>query len=260
MSIERGVKGKKLDYKYGDEASCFSMASPTESEASSGYSSQHVAAVNPHYACYWLEACDGGHELNRCSKWNDELKGHLSRYYSPLGIPTYFGVETDSKLEHNPTGCTTVHVLIYTTRPQGRKDILLGLNDQHGVLVFPSSKPRRRGEPSMEVARRALEWITEETTIMGQGLQSRFVFFDANIIYPLYLTNEQTDRLIQTFMPSEQIRSLHWLSLEAVLQLLAERRIRIDEAQLGTLRPFMRNLLLYIRKHVPGGFQTFLAL
>ena len=235
------------------------MASPTESTASSGYSSQHVSDVNPHYACYWLDACGGGHELNQCECWKDELRGQLGLYYSPFGMPTYFGVETNSNLTYNPTGCTTVHVLIYTIRSDGRKYILFGMRDQDGVLVLPSSKPRRRGEPSVEAARRALEWITEETTIVGQGLQSRFLFFDANIIHPLYLTNEQAELLMQNFMSSEQIGSLHWLSLEAVLQLLAEGRIRIDEAQSGKLRPFMRSLLNHIRNHVPGGFETFLA-
>jgi hypothetical protein len=262
VSIERWEKRKKIAHKYDNIAPCFSMASPTESEASSGYSSQPGSAVKPHYACYWLDSCGGSHELDQCEYWNDELRGQLCLYYSPLGNPTYFDVEWHPKLKHNPTGCTKVHALIYTIRSQDQTEILFGLSHQHHELVFPSSKPRRRGEPHMEVARRALDWITGETAIIEKGLKSRFLFCDANIIYPVYLTNEQADRLTNTFIPSEQILSLHWFSLETVLGRLEERRNKEHEGKLGghRLQPLIKTFLTRIRNDVPRGFETFLEL
>jgi hypothetical protein len=236
------------------------MASPTGSEASSGYSSQYGLRVNPRYACYWLDSCGGNHELDQCESWKDDLRGQLCHYYSALGVPTYFDVGSHPKLQHNPTGCTKVHVLIYTIRSQGQTEILFALSRQHQELVFPSSKPRRRGEPHTEIARRASEWITEKTTIIEQGLKSRFFFSDANIIYPVHLTNEQADQLTDTFNPNEGIRSLHWFSLESVLRYLEERRTRRDEGYLGDYRMQLHTMFILKRigEYVDRGFETFL--
>ena len=244
------------------------MASSRASEASSGYSSQQETPVNPHYACYWLDSCCGRHELDRCSHWDKELVGQVATYYSSDGIPHHYD-ESNVDVKYNPTGCTKVHVLIYTIRSRGEKEILFGSNDRHNKLVFPSSKPHHRGESSMEVARRALEWITEHTVTAEQGLKARFLFHDANIIHPLCLTQGQADLLTQKFIPSEQIRSLHWFSLETVLQRLPETNNpqtgqvmtnEPDGIQLGEHRlwPLTARLLMRIRDKVSGEYEVFL--
>jgi hypothetical protein len=264
------------------------MAASTASTTSSGYSSQLSPSVNEHFACYWLDSCRGRHELNDCSHWREEVRGKLGIYYSPSGIFKRFAYDHISgvNLEHNPTGCTTVHLLIYTIRSQGEKEILFGISERKDtdnetnrrpLLSFPLSKPRKRSEYGTPIAQRAFEWVTNRTDISQQGLKSRFLYQHANLIYPLYLTNEQADILTQKFVPNEQLFSLHWFPVTTVLERLPEwKNYLTDEAtsnklaqhehitptgiQLGEhyLWSVTAACLMCIREHVPGGFETFL--
>lgn len=263
------------------------MASSIASTASSGYSSQLNEDINPHYACYWLDSCRGKHELNQCSHWREELRGKLGIYYSPNGIYKRFSRDqlSSADLRHNPTGCTTVTLLIYTIRSNGDREILFALSnrkedhqgDRHPLLSFPMSKPRKRGEYGMPIARRAFEWVTDRTDISQQGLKSRFLYQHANVIYPLYVTNEQVDLLTQNFIPNEELTSLHWFPLTTVLECLPEwNNFLIHEttenelAQHEHINPIGIQLgeyhlwsvtvgcLICIREYIPGGFETFL--
>jgi hypothetical protein len=264
------------------------MASSIASTTSSGYSSQLNAASNPRYACYWLDECRGQHELNQCDYWPKELRGKLGIYYSPNGIYKRFSYDriSDVNLTYNPTGCTTVHLLIYTIRSQGEKEILFGLSNRReaheeanrrALLSFPLSKPRKCGEYGMPIARRAFEWITDRTDICQQGLKSRFLYQHANVIYPFYVTNEQADLLTHNFIANEQLISLHWFPLKTVLERLPEckkflthQATRNELAQHQHIHPIGIQLgechlwsvtaacLMCIREHVPGGFETFL--
>ena len=137
------------------------------SSTSSGYSSQSSSiAVNPRYSCFWLDSCCGQHELTACSHWKNDLRGKLGIYYSPNGFYKRFARDAlnNVHLSHNPTGCTTVHLLIYRIRPNGEKEVLFGLSHRrntrdeatrHPLLSFPSSKPCKRGEYGKPIARRA---------------------------------------------------------------------------------------------------------
>ena len=245
-------------------------------------------AKNPRYACYWLDSCRGQHELDQCSHWRRELHGKLGIYYSPNGIYKRFSYDnlSHADLTNNPTGCTTVHLLIYTVRPQGEKEILFGLSNRKNddqeanrrpLLSFPSSKPRKRGEYGMPVAHRAFEWVSDRSDISKQGLKSRFLYQHANVIYPLYVTNEQADILTQNFIANEEILSLHWFPLTAVLKCLPEwpkfltKEATTNElAQRDHFKPIPIHLdqyelwlaaatcLMCIREYVPGAFETFL--
>jgi hypothetical protein len=265
------------------------MAKSVASTASSGYSSQFSAATNPRYACYWLDSCRGQHELNQCSHWRDELRGKLGIYYSPNNIYKRFSHDhlSNVNLTNNPTGCTTVHLLIYTIRSQGETEILFGLSNRKDahiednrrpLLSFPVSKPRERGEYGIPIARRAFEWVTDQTDISQQGLKKRFLYQHANVIYPLYVTNEQANTLTQNFIANEELMSLHWFPLTAVLERLPEWEnfltreatetelaqhkhfdpigIELGEYQIWSVAA---TCLMCIREHVPGGFETFLT-
>ena len=267
VTAERQNARKKLSYKYCVKAQWFSMASSRASRASSGYSSRQNTPVKPRLACYWLESCDGSHALDQCSHWKNELAAQVDTYYSPLGIPRHYD-KSEVKFKYNPTGCRTVHILIYTIRSQGEKEILFGLNGGYNELVLPSSKPHRRGESSMEVARRTLKWITENTVTVEQGLKARFLFDDANIIHPVYLTNDQADLLTQKFVPNETIQSLHWFLLETVFQKLPERKShrtrQVTKNEPGAIQlgkhhlwSLIAQFFIGIRENVLDGYETF---
>jgi hypothetical protein len=271
------------------------MAQSQESTASSGYwssaASQTAASpLNPHYLCYWDESCKGQHELNQCAYWKRELGGKLGIYYAPSGDYQLFTEDPISKrnLKHNNTGCTTVHLLVYNYE---KKEVLFGLklfkenkgNRQkcHPLLTFPSAKPYQRNGNMLEIPSRAFQWLTADTDFanqcLEQGLKNRFLFQNANVVYPVHLTNEQASKLIQNFVPNEEFLSLHWFSLAEILSQLSLRpnykkpeeteielaqiqRIEPNEIKPGEyqLWPVIARSLIYIRKHVPGGFKMFL--
>ncbi|CAF1523263.1 unnamed protein product [Adineta ricciae] len=259
------------------------------SSTSSGYRSQSSSiAVNPHYACYWLDSCCGQHELTTCSKRREELHGKLGIYYSPNGIYKRFARDALSSvnLSHNPTGCTRVHLLIYRIRPNGRKEVLFGLSyrkntpdeaTRHPLLSFPYSEPRKRDEYGKPIARRAFQSISDNKDIGTQGLKSRFLFQHANVIYPWYVTENEADSLTENFTANEEIISLHWFPLTLVLERLPQwnnyliseathnelaqhGHIKPTEVRLGEyeVRPLTAMCLMCIREHVSEGFETFL--
>jgi hypothetical protein len=270
------------------------MARSQESTTSSGYwssqsSTPTTVQLNPHYLCYWVDSCNGQHELNRCPYWDDELRGKLGIYYSPSGTYELFTEDRISgvNLENNNTGCTKVHLLVYNDE---KKEVLFGLrwckeskNDlrKRPLLAFPSAQPRRRSERMIRIPPRAFEWLTTDTDFaeqcLKQGLKNRFLFQNANVIYPVYLTNEQASRLTQSFVQNEEFRSLHWFPLSQILSQLPpwpnyikQNKTENELAQIRHDRPTGIQLgryelwsvtamcLMCIREHVPGGFDTFL--
>nr|ACD54636.1 unknown [Adineta vaga] len=201
-------------------ATCFSIASSNASTTSSGYTIQTSTNINPNYRCYWLNSCQGNHELRSCSHWREELRGKLGIYYPSNGTYRRFSRDnlSGANLEHNPTGCTTVHLLIYTIRSDGMKEILFGLSNRREnhhdstrrpLLSFPFSKPCKRREPGLNITRRAFKWISDDETIARQDLKSYFLFQHANVIYPWYVTNEQANLLTNNFQANEELISLH---------------------------------------------------
>lgn len=265
------------------------MASSQSSTISSGYGSEISGTINARYACYWLDSCQGQHELNQCPFWRQELRGKLGIYYAEDGAYQTFNRDSLSRadLSHNQTGCTTVHLLIYTIRPEGEKQILFGLckrkenlekSHQCLRLAFPSSKPRKRNECGIPIVQRALEWISNRSDFVPEnGFMSRFLFQHASAIYPLYLTNKEANTLTENFTPNEIFRSLHWFSLKYVLEKLPpwenylSRPATIDELaqhkecretgiRLGDyyLWSVTAGCLMCIREHIRGGFETFL--
>ncbi|CAF1553641.1 unnamed protein product, partial [Rotaria sp. Silwood1] len=240
------------------------MASSQSSTISSGHLSQLNETANPHYACYWLDSCGGHHELNQCSRWRTELRGKLGIYYSQNGKYTTFDYDHRSgvNLKHNRTGCTTMHLLIYTIRSNGETEILFGFSNRRNkhskanrrsLLSFPTSKPRKRNEDGEQIARRAFKWIADQIDIPEHGLKP------------------------QNFTPNEELLSLHWVSLRLVLERLPEwtnyltsEATANELAQQRDINPIGIHLgehelwsvtttcLMCIREHVPGGFETFL--
>ncbi len=270
------------------------MAQSQESTTSSGYWSSAASQtagspLNPHYLCYWDESCKGQHELNQCKHWKKELRGKLGIYYSPLGTYKLFTQDAISgvNLEHNNTGCTRVHVLVYNDE---KKEVLFGLrwcgegkgNGQKRLLLaFPSAEPNQRNGNMLEIPSRAFQWLTADKDFanqcLEQGLKNRFLFQNANVIYPVHLTNEQASKLIRNFVPNEEFQSLHWFSLAEILSQLSLRpnykkpeepeielaqiqKIEPNEIKPGEyqLWPVIARCLIYIKKHVPGGFKRFL--
>jgi hypothetical protein len=92
------------------------------------------------------------------------------------------------------------------------------------LLTFPSSNPRQKNELQKQVAARALESIIDNSDILKapRSRLKRFLFVDANSIYPLYLTNEDANLLTNHFLPNEEVTSLHWFPLSTVLSQLPE--------------------------------------
>ncbi|CAF1256623.1 unnamed protein product [Adineta steineri] len=252
--------------------------------------------VNQRYACEWIDTCQRKHELDECGHRRNQLQGKLGIYYSPVAaFNQYVRDEINNlSLEFNPIGCKLIHLLIY--KIENNETWLLfvsqlfkkkGQQGQIGneqlLLAFPSLNPCRRDEMLTEVAERALRTITNENEIVlnVQSHIKRFLFVNANIIYPLYLTNEQANILTEKFSPDDEIKSLHWFRLSTVLDQLPEWNnyvtrqsngkelalvrqdghtgIRlIKESEKLTLRPATALCLLSIRNHV--GFEEFLKL
>jgi len=139
-------------------------------------------------------------------------------------------------LEHNPTGSTMINLLIYKKEDnepwllfvtklvkEKRQDNVEGFNRQL-LLTLPSSNPRKKNEVIRQVAVRALESITDENEIT-KDLSSHlkhFLFVDASVIYPLYLTSDQAKLLTEHFSPNEEVITLHWFPLSTVLSQLPE--------------------------------------
>jgi len=267
------------------------------SRTSSGYwssqsSTPTTVQLNPHYLCYWADSCNGQHELNQCPYWEDELRGKLGIYYSPSGTYELFTQDRISgvNLENNNTGCTTVRLLIYNDE---KKEVLFGLKscketingreERRRLLTFPSAQPRRRNERMFRIPPRAFEWLTTNTDFanqcLQQGLKNRFLFQNANVIYPVRLTNEQASKLTQNFVQNEEFQSLYWFPLSQILSqlppwpnYLKQNKTENELAQVPHIKPTGIQLgryqlwfvtatcLMCIREHVPGGFDTFLKI
>lgn len=188
------------------------------SAADSGIScTTNATTVNPLYECNWSDECQGRHELDDCRKRKNELRGKLGIYYSPNAMFKRFQYDemNNLSLEHNPTGCTMVNLLIFKKEndeisllfvmkllKQKRHD-----HDEETIrqplLALPSSNPRTKNEIPKQVAARALNIITNENEITAdvRSRLKRFLFVDASTIYPLYLTNDQADLLTNHFLP-----------------------------------------------------------
>jgi hypothetical protein len=165
-------------------------------------------------------------------------------------------------LENNPTGCTMISLLIYKNEnnetwflfatksvKEKRPDNGEGLSQQL-LLTLPSSNPREKNEFQKQVAVRALESITNENAILKdvRSRLKRFLFVDASVIYPLYLTNEQADLLTTHFSPNEEVFSLHWFPLSTVLSQLPEWNDYLSRQAAG-------NELAQIRHHTHTGIK-----
>ncbi|CAF4896026.1 unnamed protein product [Rotaria sp. Silwood1] len=211
--------------------------SSSVSRADSGISCNTTdTTVNPRYECRWTDNCRGQHELDDCPVRLRELRGKLGIYFSPNASFKHFSRDhmNDLSLESNPTGCTMIHLLIYKRKnnetwllfvtkfaKEKRRDNEATPNRQI-LLTLPSSNPCMKGEYHKNIAARALNSITNEseiTTNLRPRLK-RFLFVDANAIYPLYLTDEQADLLTTHFSPNEEVISLHWYPLSTVLSQL----------------------------------------
>ncbi|CAF3246543.1 unnamed protein product [Rotaria sp. Silwood2] len=197
-----------------------------------------ATTVNPRYECYWTNNCCGRHELNDCLVRLRELRGKLGIYYSSNAMFKRFTRDqmNNLSLESNPTGCTMVHLLIY--KKENNETWLLFVTklvrEKHQeneigtsrqlLLTFPSSNPCKKNEFQKDVAARALNSITNESEITKnlRPRLKRFLFVDANAIYPLYLSNEHADLLTTRFSSSEEVISLHWYPLSTVLSQLPE--------------------------------------
>jgi hypothetical protein len=149
----------------------YSQGSPT----SSGYWSSQASTttttrrrLNSHYLCYWLDSCNGRHELDQCYYWEEELCGKKGSYYSPSGDYKLFTQDgmTGVNLRNNRTGCTRVHLLVFN---EDRKEILFGLklckdnkNDRQKrlQLTFPSAEPYQRNGNMLQIPPRAFQWLT----------------------------------------------------------------------------------------------------
>jgi hypothetical protein len=279
------------------------MASGNSRRSSSSYADSGIscdtttATVNSRYACYWLKNCQGQHEVDDCKARRSELRGKLGIYYSPNAIFKRFSRDqiNNLPLESNPTGSTMINLLIYKKHndeiwllfitkflKEKQHEGVVGQNRQL-LLTLPSSNPREKNEMAKQVAVRALESITNENEITKdlRGRLKRFLFVDASVIYPLYLTNEQADLLTTHFSANDEVISLHWFTLSTVLDQLPEWNNYLgkqaEEDELAQIRHHTHAgiklnteneeytmwsvaacCLLCIRNHV--GFETFLQL
>lgn len=268
--------------------------STTSSEYKSSPTNVKTRPLDPHYLCYWLDSCNGQHELKDCNDWRRELGGKLGIYYAPSGdykeFPEY---RTDRvNLENNPTGSTLIHLLIYN---DDKKEVLFGLrrcvenkdDPQRRRVLFalalPSKPPRQRNENMSRIPYRIFQWLTTDTNFanqcLEQGLQNRFLFQNANVIYPVHLTNEQASKLTENFRPNQEFQSIHWVSLSNILSQLPpwsnyiiRQKTNDDIAHIQHIKPtgikvekhdlwsVTVTCLMCIREHVPGGLDTFLAI
>ena len=274
------------------------MAFSQESTASSGYYSGRTSttattpnSLNSHYLCYWRSTCNGQHELNECRYWKNELNGKLGLYYSSTGDYKLFTRDgiNNKNLQDNPTGCTLVHLFVFNTE---NEKILFGLKwckerrsdrQRQLQLTFPSANPYKQNGDMLQIPFRAFQWLTTDdhfaNQCLEQGLKNRFLFLDANVIYPVHLTNEQVTKLTQDFKPNEEFQSLHWFPLAQIIshlpawpeyilqeetadELLQITRNHPREMQIGgyQLWRVAAVCLMCIREHVPGRLRAFLAI
>ena len=189
--------------------------------------------VNLRYACYWLDDCRGFHEVDHCPAREKDLRGKLGIYYSPNAMYNRYSVDKQNNvsLKSNPTGRTMINLLIYRKRDdqvqvlfvtkllieKNRKD--QADKNRQLVLALPSSNPQKKEERPEIVATRALETITDRKELLEKLRPhlKRFLFVDASVVYPLFLTEERANLLTEHFTPNEEVHSLHWFPLEYVL-------------------------------------------
>lgn len=273
------------------------MAHSQDSTTSSGYWSSRGSTattrntLNPHYLCFWLDTCKGQHELVECRYWKRHLKGKLGIYYAPSGDYRTFTRDSinNKDLSNNPTGCADVHLLVFNDE---KKQVLFGLkmckenrNSQQRrlLLTFPSAYPYQQNGRMLNVPFRAFQWLTTDNEFakqcLEQGLRNRFLFQNANVIYPVHLTNDQALKLTRDFRPNEEFRSLHWFPLSEVLLKLPKWPNYISPAEITnelaqTSREYLGGItlgeyelwilavrcLICIREYVGGGLDTFLEI
>lgn len=224
-------------------ASNNSQRGSSRSFSDSGFSSfgstssvNTTVTVNPRYACYWLDECRGFHEVDHCAARKGDLRGKLGIYYSPNAMYNRYSVDKQNNLslKSNPTGRTMINLLIHrkcddqvqvlfvtkSLTDKNRKD--QADQNRQPLLALPSSNPREKEERPESVATRALETVTDRKELLEKLRPhlTRFLFVDASVVYPLFLTEERANLLTKHFTPSEEVLSLHWFPLEYVLSKL----------------------------------------
>ncbi|CAF1006695.1 unnamed protein product [Adineta ricciae] len=209
----------------------------TTSYSDSGFSERTAAgSVNPRYACYWLESCQGQHEFDDCSHRSNELNGKLGIYYSPNAEYRLFDRDeiNEKNLRENPTGCTMVQLLIYkiekgttwllfvSKRLKEKRFRQESIREQ--LLAFPSANPCRKFEDRAEVALQALQTITDQQEILQdyQLRLKRFLFVDAISAYPFQITPSEVKLLMKGYSSNDEVHSLHWFPLTEILNQLPE--------------------------------------
>ncbi|CAF1021291.1 unnamed protein product [Adineta ricciae] len=269
----------------------------TTSYLESGFSERTAArSVNPRYACYWLDSCQGQHEFDDCSHRPNELNGKLGIYYSPNAEYRLFDRDEINRkiLTENPTGCTMVQLLIYkidedatwllfvSKRLKEKRFQSESMREQ--LLAFPSANPRRKFEDRAEVALQALKTITDQQEILQdyQLRLKRFLFVDAISAYPFQVTPSEAKLLMNSYSSNDEVHSVHWFPLTEILNGLPEwpnylakeqtehglAQIKHDryptvqlrrdvDGRVFTIWSVTVSLLLCIRNHV--GFQEFFS-
>lgn len=229
---------------YYKRALCyFSMAYQSSRSSSVSYADSGISSdrqddnVNPRFACFWLDGCQGMHEFDHCQARKAQLRGKLGIYYSPNTLFKRFTRDNLSEvsLQHNPTGCTMISLLIY--KYENDQIWLLFINqllkenhrdthcERRPYLALLSSNPRTKGERPEMIAQRAMELITAENTLTT-GLRSklkRFLFIDAFAIYPLFIMKEQADLLDCPLPQNTHIQSLHWFPLATIQSKMSKK-------------------------------------
>lgn len=202
------------------------------SSVDSGFGGSIRRPVDPRYACNWTNDCRGNHELDDCEIRRRELRGKLGIYHSKSGGWKRFQscqIGHYLPLDSNPTGHTIIHLLIYTirndqpwvlfaTRWLKEKRNKFTESNRQLLLTFPTFYPSRRDEYPKAIALKALRTITDWPESLEQ-FRSRlrgFLFVDANVIYPLKLTNDQADNLTAKFSPNDVATSIHWFPLSTI--------------------------------------------
>jgi hypothetical protein len=122
--------------------------------------------------------------------------------------------------------------------------------------------------------------LTTDTDLVNQcldqGLIKRFLFQDANVIYPVHLTNEQASEVTRYFVRNEELQSLHWFPLSEILSRLppwpnyiTQTETDTELAQMQRIEPtgiklgehqlwsVIATCLMCITNHVPGGIESF---
>jgi hypothetical protein len=199
--------------------------------------------INPRYICEWVDTCrNPKHELDDCRVRKEELRGKLGIYYSENAAYKEFDYDgiNGVSLKANPTGCTMIHLLIYKKENDemyllfATKSVM-EKSKREPLLTFPSSYPYKKNEAKIDVAARALKTLTNENEII-KNIQSnlkRFIFIDANVIYPLYLTNEHAKLLTDHFVSNDEVSSIQWFRFSTVHKQLPPWDDYLDSRQAG---------------------------